>query len=407
MSAITETDPRAVGVCPERLARILPWMDRLVEDRRLAGLSVTMQRRGRTVFARACGQADLARGTPFTLDTVTRIYSMTKPLTSVAVMQLYERGLFQLDDPVARYLPEFAQMRVAVGGNRAKIETEPARRPITIRDLLTHTAGLTYGFMEATLVDAAYREKGIDFLAKEGTLAEMTARTAALPLLAQPGSAWNYSVATDVLGHFVAVVSGRPFADYLRREVIAPLGMVDTDFHVRPDLMPRFCACYAYDRDRQLRPFDDSVDTAYARPPAIASGGGGLVSTAADYHRFCRMILNGGEIDGARLLGRKTVALMTANHLGGDLAAMGTPRFAETSYTGIGFGLGFSVMLDPAAAQIVGTPGEVAWGGMASTAFWIDPAEDLAVVMMTQLVPSSALPIRKELRVLTYAALVD
>jgi CubicO group peptidase (beta-lactamase class C family) len=407
MSAITETDPRAVGVCPERLARILPWMDRLVEDRRLAGLSVTMQRRGRTVFARACGQADLARGTPFTLDTVTRIYSMTKPLTSVAVMQLYERGLFQLDDPVARYLPEFAQMRVAVGGNRAKIETEPARRPITIRDLLTHTAGLTYGFMEATLVDAAYREKGIDFLAKEGTLAEMTARTAALPLLAQPGSAWNYSVATDVLGHFVAVVSGQPFADYLRREVIVPLGMVDTDFHVRPDLMPRFCACYAYDRDRQLRPFDDSVDTAYARPPAIASGGGGLVSTAADYHRFCRMILNGGEIDGARLLGRKTVALMTANHLGGDLAAMGTPRFAETSYTGIGFGLGFSVMLDPAAAQIVGTPGEVAWGGMASTAFWIDPAEDLAVVMMTQLVPSSALPIRKELRVLTYAALVD
>ncbi len=407
MSAISETDPREVGICPERLARILPWMDSLVENGRLAGLSVTMQRRGRTVFARACGQADLARGTPFTLDTVTRIYSMTKPLTSVAVMQLYERGLFQLDDPVARYLPEFAEMRVAVGGNRAKIETEPARRPITVRDLLTHTAGLTYGFMEATLVDAAYREKGIDFLAKEGTLAEMTARTAALPLLAQPGSAWNYSVATDVLGHFIAVVSGRPFADYLRQEVIAPLGMIDTDFHVRPDLMPRFCACYAYDRERRLRPFDDSVETAYSRPPAIASGGGGLVSTAADYHRFCRMILNGGEIDGARLLGRKTVALMTANHLGGDLAAMGTPRFAETSYTGIGFGLGFSVMLDPAAAQIVGTPGEVAWGGMASTAFWIDPAEDLAVVLMTQLVPSSALPIRKELRVLTYAALVD
>ena len=261
--------------------------------------------------------------------------------------------------------------------------------------------------MEATLVDAAYREKGIDFLAKEGTLAEMTARTAALPLLAQPGTAWNYSVATDVLGHFVAVVSGRPFADYLREEVIAPLGMVDTDFFVRPDLMPRFCAAYAYDRERKLRPFDDSVETAYARPPAIASGGGGLVSTAADYLRFCRMILNGGEIDGTRLLGRKTVALMTANHLGGDLAAMGTPRFAETSYTGIGFGLGFSVMLDPAAAQIVGSPGEVAWGGMASTAFWIDRAEDLAVVLMTQLIPSSALPIRKELRVLTYAALTD
>lgn len=407
MGVTTEADPREMGFCPQRLARVEPWMDRLVSEGRLAGLSVTMQRRGKTVFARACGQADLARDTPFTLDTVTRIYSMTKPLTSVAVMQLYEQGLFQLDDPVSRFLPEFAEMRVATGGNRAKIETEPARRPITVRDLLTHTAGLTYGFMEATLVDAAYREKGIDFLAREGTLAEMTARTAELPLLAQPGAAWNYSVATDVLGHYVAVVSGRPFAEYLREEVIAPLGMVDTDFHVRPEALSRFCACYAYDRQRALRPFDDSVETAFAQPPSIASGGGGLVSTAADYHRFCRMILNGGELDGRRILGRKTVALMTANHLPGDLASIGTPRFAETSYAGIGFGLGFSVMLEPAKAQIVGTPGEVAWGGMASTAFWIDPAEDLAVVLMTQLVPSSALPIRKELRVLTYAALVD
>ncbi|MDP4021816.1 serine hydrolase domain-containing protein [Methylobacterium sp. NEAU 140] len=407
MSLWTETDPRGAGFDPERLARVVPWMDRLVEDGRLAGLSVTVARRGRVAFARACGRADLARDTPFTLDTVTRIYSMTKPLTSVAVMQLYEQGLFQLDDPVARFLPEFAEMRVASGGNRMKVETEPARRPITIRDLLTHTAGLTYGFMEATLVDALYRERGIDFLAREGTLAEMVARTAAAPLLAQPGTAWNYSVATDVLGHLVAVVSGRPFADYLREAVIAPLGMADTDFHVRPDLMPRFCAAYAYDRERRLARFDDSVETVFAAAPAIASGGGGLVSTAADYHRFCRMILGGGAIDAARLLGRKTVALMLANHLGGDLAAMGTPRFAETSYTGIGFGLGFSVMLDPARAQILGTPGEVAWGGMASTAFWIDPAEDLAVVLMTQLVPSSALPIRRELRVMTYAALAD
>ena len=407
MSDAIETDPRDLGLCPDRLARIAPWMDRLIEDGRLAGLSVTVSRRGRTAFARACGAADLARGTPFTLETITRIYSMTKPLTSVAVMQLYERGLFQLDDPVARFLPEFAAMRVATGGSRARIETEPARRPITIRDLLTHTAGLTYGFMEATLVDAQYREGGIDFLAREGTLAEMTARTAAMPLLAQPGAAWNYSVATDVLGHLVAVVSGRAFPDYLREAVIAPLGMVDTDFHVRPESMPRFCAAYAYDRERNLRPFDDSVESAFARPPAIASGGGGLVSTAADYMRFCRMILNRGTLDGARLLGRKTVSLMTSNHLPGDLAAMGTPRFAETSYTGIGFGLGFSVMLEPARAQILGSPGEVSWGGLASTAFWIDPAEDLAVVLMTQLIPSSALPIRRELRVLTYAALAD
>ncbi|GJE62662.1 serine hydrolase domain-containing protein [Methylobacterium trifolii] len=407
MADATETDARAVGFCPERLERIDGWMRRLVDDGKLAGLSVTVARRGRTVFGRAHGLSDIARRTPFTRDTVTRIYSMTKPLTSVAVMQLYEAGRFQLDDPVSRFLPEFSAMRVATGGNRARIETEPARRPITIRDLLTHTAGLTYGFMEATLVDAAYRAQGIDFLSTEGTLAGMVAKAAQAPLLAQPGAAWNYSIATDVLGHLVAVVSGQEFADYLREKVIGPLGMVDTDFFVRPENMPRFAANYVYDRERRLTRFDDAVDTVFARPPAIASGGGGLVSTAADYMRFCRFILGRGELDGVRLLGRKTVALMLMNHLDGDLAAMGTPRFAETSYTGIGFGLGFSVTLDPARAQILGSPGEVAWGGLASTAFWIDPSEDLAVVLLTQLVPSSALPIRRELRVMTYAALVD
>ena len=402
-----ESVARAVGLCPRRLERIDAWMRALVETGRLAGLSVSVSRRGRTAFARAHGLADIARQKPFGLDTVTRIYSMTKPLTSVAVMQLYEEGRFQLDDPVSRFLPEFSAMRVAVGGNRARIETEPALRPITIRDLLTHTAGLTYGFMEATLVDALYRQQGIDFLAPEGTLAGMVERTAAQPLLAQPGTAWNYSVATDVLGHLVAVVSGQDFSDYLHARVIGPLGMTDTDFFVRAENRPRFAANYAYDRERNLRLFDDSEDTAFAKPPAILSGGGGLVSTAADYLRFCRCLLNGGALDGERLLGRKTVALMLANHLPGDLAAMGTPRFAETSYVGIGFGLGFSVMLDPAKAQILGSPGEAAWGGLASTAFWIDPTEDLAVVLLTQLVPSSALPIRRELRVLTYAALTD
>ena len=211
-------DAAALGFCPERLERIDGWMRRLVETGRLAGLSVTVARAGRTAFSRAHGLADLARGTPFTADTVTRIYSMTKPLTSVAVMQLYEEGRFQLDDPIARFLPEFSDMRVATGGNRAKIETEPARRPITWRDLLTHTAGLTYGFMDATLVDALYRLKGADFLRADSTLAEVTRTVAGLPLLAQPGAAWNYSVATDVLGRLVEVVSGLDFADYLRAQ---------------------------------------------------------------------------------------------------------------------------------------------------------------------------------------------
>jgi CubicO group peptidase (beta-lactamase class C family) len=283
----------------------------------------------------------------------------------------------------------------------------PAERDITVRDLLTHTAGLTYGFMESTLVDAMYRDEGVDFQTAETSLAEVVAKAAALPLLSQPGAEWNYSIATDVLGHLVAVVSGIPFDVFLRERVIRRLGMRDTDFHVPPDKLDRFASNYAFGPDGRLALIDDAREGRYARPRAVASGGGGLVSTAADYARFCRFILNGGDLDGVRLLGRKSVALMTTNHLRGDLADMGQPRFSESSYSGIGFGLGFSVMLDPAKAQILGTPGEVAWGGAASTAFWIDPAEDLFVILLTQLMPSSALPLRRELRVLTYAALVD
>lgn len=408
MQGDIDVEPGAVGLCPDRLERIDGWMRRLVADGKLAGLSVMLSRGGKIPFFRAHGHADIAREKPFAPDTIARIYSMTKPLTSVAVMMLYEEGRFQLDDPIARFLPDFAEMRVLTGGNRVKFESEPALRPITIRDLLTHTSGLTYGFMEATLVDALYRQNGVDFgEAQTDDLATVVARLARQPLLAQPGAEWNYSVATDLLGHLVAVISGQDFGDFLRGRVIGPLGMVDTDFHVPADKLPRLAANYSLFRDRSLKLYDDAVGSLFARSPAIASGGGGLVSTASDYMRFCRFVLGRGALDGVRLLGRKTVDLMLANHLTGDLAAMGQPRFSESAYTGIGFGLGFSVMLDPARAQIVGTPGEVAWGGLASTAFWIDPAEDLAVVLLAQLIPSSALPIRRELRVLSYAALVD
>lgn len=397
--------PETVGLCAERLERIDGWMRRYVEAGRLAGLSVTVARRGEVAFSRAHGLCDLARNRPMREDTIVRIYSMTKPLTSVAVMMLYEEGRFQLDDPVTRFLPEFRDMRVLTGGSRRTWESVPAERDITIRDLLTHTSGLSYGFMESTLVDAMYRDGGVDFQTAETSLADVVAKAAALPLLSQPGAEWNYSIGTDVLGHLVAVVSGQPFDAFLRDRIIRPLGMVDTDFHVPAEKLARFASNYAYGEGGRLTLIDDALEGRYARPRIVPSGGGGLVSTAADYQRFCRMILNGGTLDGQRLLGRMTVDLMRANHLPGDLAAMGTPRFAETSYAGIGFGLGFSVMLDPARAQILGTPGEIAWGGLASTAFWIDPAEDLSVVLMTQLVPSSALPIRRELRVLTYAAL--
>ena len=407
MDTIVRAEAESLGLSSQRLARIDGWMDRLVAEGKLAGLGVTVARRGRVAYSRCCGLADRERGTPMAEDTILRIYSMTKPLTSLAIMMLYEEGRFQLDDPITRFLPCFRNQRVLSGGARGKLETVPAVRDITFRDLLTHTSGLTYGFMESTLVDALYRSEGVDFQTSDATLAELVERLAGLPLLAQPGTAWNYSVATDVLGHLVAVISGRPFEDFLAERILRPLGMADTGFTVPAGKLARFAANYARGADGWPSLIDDPATSRFTEAGRIASGGGGLCSTAADYLRFCRMMLNRGELDGARLLGRKSVELMTANHLGGDMAAMGQPRFSESSYEGIGFGLGFSVMLDPARAQVLGTPGEYAWGGAASTAFWIDPAEEMAVILLTQLMPSSTYPIRRELRVLTYQAIID
>ena len=391
------------GLDPDRLDRIGPWMRRWVESGKLAGMSVLVHRRGHTVFRHHEGLADKERGLAMAPDTIVRIYSMTKPLTSVALMMLYEQGLFQLDDPVSAALPCFKDMTVWHGEGVTPV---PAERGITYRDLLTHTSGLTYGFLNATPVDALYRETGVDFQTSKLSLAEVVEKLAALPLLAQPGTRWNYSVATDVLGRLVEVHAGQPFEAYLAEHVLQPLGMDETGFMVRDDQKPRFAANYARGQDGAATLLDDPATSLFPTK-RLPSGGGGLVGTAGDYMRFCRFLLNEGELDGVRLLGRKTVELMMSNHLDGDMAAMGQARFSESTYTGIGFGLGFSVMLNPARAQIVGTPGECAWGGAASTAFWVDPAEELAVVMFTQLTPSSTYPIRRELRVLTYSAIVD
>ena len=392
------------GLSAERLGRIDGWMQRWVDSGRLAGLSVLVSRHGQIAYERCYGLADRERGTPMATDTIVRIYSMTKPLTSVALMMLYEEGRFQLDDPISAVLPYFAETRVWAGEGRDPVKLV---RPITYRDLLTHTSGLTYGFINATPIDAMYREQGVDFQTADATLGEVVQKAATMPLLAQPGAAWNYSIATDVIGHLVAEISGVPFAEFLHDRVIAPLGMLDTAFTVAPANFARFAANYARGEDGTATLLDDPATSRFIMPGKIASGGGGLTGTARDYMRFCHMMLNKGELDGERLLGRKTVELMTSNHLGGDMAAMGMPRFSESKYDGVGFGLGFSIMLDPAKAEILGTAGEFAWGGAASTAFWIDPVEDMAVVLLTQLTPSSTYPIRRELRVLTYAAVVD
>jgi CubicO group peptidase (beta-lactamase class C family) len=343
-------------------------------------------------------------------DTIFRIYSMSKPITSVALMMLYEHGHFQLDDPVQRWIPAWRDLRVFEMGNHPNFLTRPCERPMQIRDLLTHMSGLTYGFMERTNVDAAYRKLGIGALGKRyrGKLAELVQDLAALPLEFSPGTAWNYSVSTDVLGHLVELISGERFDEYLRRHVFEPLGMVDTGFHVPEEKLPRFAACYERNRKKELRLQDDPRDSPYGEPPEFLSGGGGLVSTAADYLRFSRMLLGGGELDGTRLLGPKTLELMTANHLpqGGDLTEHALGRFSETTYQGVGFGLGFSVTLDPVEAQLVGSEGEFAWGGAASTAFWVDPAEELIVIFLTQFMPSQVFNFRGQLKTIIYPAII-
>ena len=381
-------------------------MRRWVDSERLPGLLVAVVRDDRLAWIETCGLRDVEAGLPAAPDTIYRMYSMTKPITTVAALMLYEEGCFQLDDPVARFLPAFSETRVYAGGSAESFETEPLARPITVHDLMTHTSGLTYAFQDEHPVDALYRRHGIEFNANLGPLADLVEATAAQPLAFQPGARWNYGVSTDVLGRLVEIWSGLSLDAFIAKRIFAPLGMTDTGFHVPEEQRERFASNYTRPDGGGLALVDAASESRFLEPAATLSGGGGLVSTAADYLRFTRMLRGRGALGDTRLLGRKTVEHMTANQLPGDLADMGQPRFSETPFTGVGFGLGVSVMLDPAKARIVGSPGEYAWGGMASTAFWVDPAEDLIVLLLTQLSPSSTYPIRRELRVLTYQALL-
>jgi len=403
--------PEDVGLSAERLARIDDHLKRRYLDAgKIAGALTLVWRRGQIAHLSPLGLMDLERGKPMREDTIFRIYSMTKPITSVALMMLYEQGHFQLGDPVQRWLPEWSDLRVYEAGNHPHFLTRPCQRPMTVCDLLRHTSGLTYGFMERTNVDRAYRRLGIGSLRPfDGTLDEMVARLASVPLEFSPGSAWNYSVSTDVCGLLVERISGERFDDYLRRHLFEPLGMRDTAFRVPGDKGERFAACYERGRNKQLRLQDDPSASAYLTAPRFLSGGSGLVSTAADYLAFCRMLRNRGELDGARILSRKTLELMTRNHLpeGRDLAALSVGRFSETPYQGVGFGLGFSVQLDLVAAQSVGSAGEYGWGGAASTVFWIDPAEDLIVIFLTQFMPSQTFDFRGQLKSIVYGAIID
>jgi len=327
--------PEDVGLSSERLARIDEHLThRYVAPGKIAGCLTLVARHGQIVHCSPLGLRDRERGRPMERDTIVRIYSMTKPIASVALMSLYEEGHFALGDPVDRYIPEWRDLGVYEMGNHPHFLTRPPKRRMTIRDLLTHQSGLTYGFMERTNVDAAYRKLGISGEKAGRTLADMIQALSSLPLLFDPGSAWSYSVATDVVGHLCEILSGKPLDAFLEERIFAPLGMVDTAFSVPPEKRDRFATNYSRRRDKSLKVEDDPETSPYCGEVTFFSGGGGLVSTADDYARFCQMLLNGGALGESRILGRKTLELMTLNHLpdGKDLADHAVGAFAETPY---------------------------------------------------------------------------
>jgi len=401
-----EISPDEVGMDGARLDRIEGYLQRHVDAGRLPGFLVAVTRRGQVAYLAAGGRRHIEDALPVETDTLFRIYSMTKPITSVAAMMLYEEGAFELNDPIARFIPAFADTRVYVAGSDLKQITEPVTEPIRIRHLLTHTSGLTYGFHRTHPVDALYRAAGHELTTPQGMdSAALCDQWASFPLLFQPGSEFNYSVSTDVIGRLVEVLSGQSLGEFFAELILGPLGMVDTGFGL------------AEPTDRLARLYLDTPDGlvpgdqlgAVAPRPAFESGGGGLLSTAYDYHRFTQMLLGGGELDGVRLLGPRTVALMRRNHIPGgvDLETFGRPLYAETPLRGVGFGLGFSVVLDPVAYGTLASVGDYGWGGAASTAFWVDPAEELTCLFFTQLMPSSALPVRTSLRQMVNSSLLD
>jgi CubicO group peptidase (beta-lactamase class C family) len=407
------------GLSASRLAQVDQVMKRrYVERGLLPGLLTMVYRRGELAHVGMSGQMDLERGKSMREDAIFRIYSMSKPITSVALMMLAEEGAIGLDDDVATHIPAWKNLGVyatgvpsLVNAGQASFLTTPVERPMKVVDLVTHTSGLTYGFMNRTNVDRAYRHAHIAEFNAEGGLDAMIEQLATLPLEFSPGTAWNYSVSIDVMGYLVQKLSGLSFGEFLRTRLFEPLGMTDTAFWCPPEKIDRFASCYQPKPGGGLQLQDDAGHSTYAAPPRLESGGGGLVSTAHDYMRFCRMMLHGGTLDGVQILSPKTVELFSLNFLpdNQELADMAPPGlFSEAGYAGIGFSIGCGVNINVAKTRLPGTLGEFFWGGAASTAFWIDPKEELAVVFMTQVIGSDArLTLRRDLRTLVYAAMTE
>ena len=382
-------------------------MQTWVDQGKFPGAQTLIARHGQVAYSDWVGQRDIEGARPWERDTIARIYSMTKPITSVALLMLYEDAQVHLDTPVDEFIPEFADRHVLIEGATSIDQVRRADTRMTLHHLLTHTSGLTYSFNEGVLAREMLERK-LDFSVKEGDLANTVSRLAELPLGFDPGARWNYGVSTDVLGRVVEIVSGMTLAEFFAERIFAPLGMTDTGFEIAPDKAGRFATCYVKTDENPLHVMDRGEASAYAAGHVRQfSGGGGLTSTIEDYLRFAEMLRRKGELGGERLLAPRTAELMATNALRGDLASMGQPVFSEVSFDGVGFGLGVSVTIEPGLAKTACSMGDFGWGGMASTMFWVDPVQDMVVIFFTQLVPSSSYPNRKELRALAYSSLTD
>ena len=413
-----KVNPASAGFDERRLERITEHIQtRYIDPGRIAGCQVAVARHGHVGYFRSFGVRDRERSAPVAEDTIWRIYSMTKPITGVALMSLYERAMFQLSDPVARFIPEWRDLKVRERTEDGQERLVDPQSPMTIRDLLMHMSGLGFAggrtLQQLFSADNAKPGEALTPGSRRGpnaTLQSMVERYAGYPLEFHPGTRWFYSVSTDICGRLVEIIAGQRFDDYLRTTIFEPLGMDDTGFMVPDAKVDRFAACYRRDASKNLVLVDDPQRSGYREQPSFLSGGGGLVSTTDDYLRFCQMLLNGGELDGVRILGRKTVELMASNHLPGegDLQSVALPGgYGEVGFAGMGFGLTVAVAKAPAATQVIGSPGEYMWGGAASTIFWVDPVEDLTVVFMTQLLPSGTFNFRGQLKTLVYPAIID
>lgn len=409
-NSIATVDPSEVGLDASRLARIETHFAKYVESGKLPGVHVAVTRGGKLAYETKIGHADVEAKKPIADDTIYRIYSMTKPICAVAAMILWEEGLFELHDQVKWFIPSFADQKVFRSGTLTAPRYEPVSEPMEMWHLFTHTAGMTYGFVYANPVDQMYRNAGFEWGTPQAKdLAGVIDVLASLPLMFQPGTEWAYSMSIDVLGRVVEVLSGMSLGEFMKKRIFEPLGMNDTGFFCPEDQAHRLAALYVPNPADKKILRSDAMGAGALREPAAELGGGGLVSTMSDYIKFAEMLRGGGQLNGVRILGPRTVELMGSNLLpnNADLTAFGRPLFSETTFDGVGFGLGMSVTLDPAAAKVPGSPGDFGWGGAASTNFTVDPLEDMTYTIMTQLLPSSTWPIRSQLKQLVHQALVD